>query len=334
MSYPGLTGTVCVSATSHSGGEGALTYTSYFGGTCSASYGVGGGYNMSVSLFGATKSKGYQFDFNSSWAEDFGVVMAGYNSDLYDAFLQCLATEYARENIPGYADCKPGLVTGDVASPLKMNLANGNAEMNSTTPTGFVLTLQDGRGLESHVKGGLNADEGWLMVHRDDDPLVLPNGLLNANDWFGDRDHRSLNGYTDLAETFKDFIAKDEFEKRYIPLHVLGKGDKARKAQDQKPGLFSDPSFDLRIVDASGKELFASDYFDRIYIDYRKVTESDEVDGKGGRNQILERGMVHTLQGENHGAVDQWFILDIPSNYVAGKDTKNSKVWPAPASGQ
>ncbi len=142
---------------------------------------------------------------------------------------------------------------------------------------------------------------------------MFDNGALNADNWFGDRDRRSLNGYTDLAETFGAFVTKDEFGQRYIPLHVLTDADKAKKAAEAE-GI-TDPSFDLRIIDANNAEHFASDYFDRIYVDYRNVVEGDAPDGKSGDNIVLERGMVHTIQGENHGAIDQWFVLDIPADY-------------------
>jgi len=201
-----------------------------------------------------------------------------------------------------------------------------------------LLTLQDGRTLEGHVKGSLNADEGWLMVKRGKAPLVFDNGMLNANNWFGDRDHRSLNGYTDLAETFSAFVVADESGQRYIPLHVLTDAEKGKRAAEALNGgetKVTDPSFDLRIVDAGNEEHFASDYFDRIYVDYRNVVEGDGPDGKSGDNLVLERGIVHTLQGENHGAIDQWFKLDLPANYNAPPDhPTQSKVWPAGTSTQ
>ena len=134
---------------------------------------------------------------------------ASSGSPYYD-FIQCIATQYAQQNLKSYSNCTSGPISGNAYSPLKVNLSGGDAKMNSTTPTAFLLTLRDGRTLEGHVKGGLNADEGWLMVKRGKAPLVFDNGALNANDWFGDRDHRSLNGYTDLAETFSAFVIKDE----------------------------------------------------------------------------------------------------------------------------
>jgi hypothetical protein len=244
----------------------------------------------------------------------------------------CVATETARRYLPGYANCTPSSWTGGAASPLKVNLANGDAKMNSATPTSFYLTLQDGRLLEGNVTGGLNADEGWLMVRRANAPLVFKSGALNADNWFGDRDHRSLNGYTDLAETFAAFVVKDEYGQRYVPLRELSDKEKAEKTAATKASdevKITDPSFDLRVVDAIGAELFASDYFDRIYVDYRSVVEGDGADGKSGDNIILERGMVHTLQGENRGAIDQWFVLDLPGDYSDPGHPTTSKIWPA-----
>ena len=171
------------------------------------------------------------------------------------------------------------------------------------------------------------------MVKRSKAPLVFKNGVLNANDWFGDRDRRSLNGYTDLAETFKSFVTKDEYGKSYIPLHVLTDAEKSKKtAEAQSAGEYkvTDPSFDLRVIDIDGDEHFASDHFDRIYVDYRNVVEGDGKDGKSGDNLVLERGIVHTLQGENHGAVDQWFVLDLPADYSEPDHPTQSKILPAP----
>ena len=258
-------------------------------------------------------------------------------SPFYD-FVQCIATDYAQQNLPGYAKCTPAPVTGNAISPIKVNLASADTKNNGATPTAFLLGLKDGRTLEGHVKGGLNADEGWLMVKRGKDPLVFDNGMLNANDWFGDRDHRSLNGYTDLAETFSAFVTKDEVGQRYIPLHVMTDAEKSKKAAETQAGdeiKVTDPSFDLRIVDAGNEEHFASDYFDRIYVDYRSVVEGDGKDGKSGDNLVLERGIVHTLNGENHGAVDQWFKLDLLADYSSPADhPTESKVWPVDTSTQ
>jgi hypothetical protein len=255
------------------------------------------------------------------------------NDAAYHSFIACIAAGYAQKNLSGYLNCTGGTYTGFVASPLKVNLAGGDAIMNSTTPTSFLLTLKDGRTLEGHVTGGLNADEGWLMVRRSSDPLVLANGMLNANDWFGDRDRRSLNGYTDLAETFAAFLQKDEYGQRFLPLHTLSADDrKAKLAAEPTRTDFSvtDPSYDLRVIDAANGEHLASDYFDRIYVDYRNVVEGDGPDGTSGNNIILERGMVHTVGGENHGAIDQWFILDLPSDYGPTDHPTQSKVWGAP----
>jgi hypothetical protein len=211
-----------------------------------------------------------------------------------------------------------------------VNLTNQDAVMNSTTSTTFVLTLKDGRILQGNVTGGLNENEGWLMVHRTTSPLIDKSGTLSADNWFGDRDQRSLNAYTDLAETFPTAIVKDEYGQRYIPLKKLTDAEKKRllKAPAHK---ITNPSADLRILNAKGEELFASDYFDRIYVDYTPTVEGDAPDGKSGNNLILERGLVHTLTGQFHGAVDQWFVLDIPADYSTPTTPTRSKILPAPA---
>ena len=218
-------------------------------------------------------------------------------------------------------------------SPLKVNLAGGNARINSTQPTLFYLTLRDNRVLEGHASGGLNPDEGWLMVHRTKGPLVYKNGALNGDNWFGDRDQRSANGFTDLAETFANFIETDKKGQRFIPLNVLSQEERQKKAKiaAQNIGKFMDPSFDLRVLDASNKEHLASDYFSRIYVDYRKVNEPDSPDGKfkDSKNIVLERGTVRSLNGENRAIIDQWFIIDLPADLSPADHPTESKILPA-----
>lgn len=246
----------------------------------------------------------------------------------YTNFIRCIVTEYLHTSIDGYGECTDVRLSGYAGSPLKVNLANKDARMNSTQETSFTLTLSDGRILESTVTGGLNEDEGWLMVHRTAGGLIK-NGMLNADNWFGDRDRRSLNGYTDLAETFASFLKTDEYGQRYIPLKKLT--DKQKKAK-LTPGKFTNPSLDLRILDANGKELFASDYFTRIYVDYTNAVEGDGPDGISGNNLILERAIAQTVQGEFHGTVDQWFVLEnMPADYSTPTAPTRSKVLPAPA---
>jgi hypothetical protein len=250
------------------------------------------------------------------------------------ALSSCVATVYAQQNLPGYAHCTPGPVTDLTVSPVKVNLAGSDATMNSATPTSFLLTLKDGRKLDGHVTGGLNADEGWLMVRRDAAALVLDNGALNADDWFGDRDHRSLNGYTDLAETFSAFLVKDEFGQRYIPLHKLAAEDQKAMNAATVAGKITDPSYNLRVVDAKNDEHLASDYFSRVYVDSRNVVEGDGPDGKSGDNLILERALVRTVDGAYHASVDQWFVLDLPAGYAAVDHPTRSKVLPAQTAGR
>jgi hypothetical protein len=246
---------------------------------------------------------------------------------LYNQFVLCIATHYVRRNFNEYSECNESSFTGNPVTPLKVNLANKDATLNSTQETSFTLTLADGRILESTVTGGLNEDEGWLMAHRKAGGLIK-NGALNADNWFGDRDHRSLNAYTDLAETFAKFVEKDEFNQRFIPLKKLT--DKQKKAK-LKPGIFTNPSFDLRLLTAQGEEKFASDYFTRLYVDYIPTVEGDGPDGVSGNNLILERAIAKTIRGEFHGTVDQWFVLDIPADYSTPTTPTRSRVLPAPS---
>lgn len=322
VNYTGITATpVTIMAESHGTtrvpggplGFGQMGYySSYFGGKCSVVVVQGNSPTVTATINGTTETA----------AGHWTTVGPGSNRAYVD-FLNCIATSYASANLPGYEGCTTGTYTGTVMSPLKVNLAGGDAKLNSDRSTNFYLTLQDGRILEGHVKGGLNTDEGWLMVRRSDKPLVYDNGALNADNWFGDRDHRSINGYTDLAETFKDFIVQDDRGQHYIPLHVLNEDE---KNTPMEAGKVTNPSRDLLVVDVNDNMHFASEFFDRIYTDYRNVVEGDGKDGKSGDNLILERGIVHTIQGENHGAVDQWFVLDLPADYSDPGHPTMSKV--------
>jgi len=268
---------------------------SYFNGVCYGTYGAGGKGTWSV----------------------YGKVGAGTHSQLEDAIFPCIATEYAHKYLPDYAKCTPSTWGGSAICPVKVSLSKSDAANNGSSQTAFYLTLQNGSIFGARVNGGLNPGEGWLMVRRNAEPLVLRNGALNANHWFGDRDHRSLNGYTDLAETFGSFLVKENDGKRFIPLHTLTEAEKKAKTADaEKSGYgVSDPSFDLRVVDAKNVEHFASDYFDRIYVDYRNTVEGDKADIKNSKNLVLERSMVRTIDGQNHGSVDQWFVLDVSNDY-------------------
>lgn len=257
------------------------------------------------------------------------VQEAGGGWSGYNHFVACIANEYMRIKFDGYGETKDCPITNYATSPLKVNLKGEDAKLNSTKETKFILTLKDGRILEGNVTGGLNPDEGWLMVHRTAAGLLTKEGALNADNWFGDRDHRSINGYTDLAETFAKFVETDQYGKRYIALRKL---TDAQKKEKVTPGVFSNPSFDLRIIDASNNEHFASDYFLRIYVDYTDTMESDGNGGAMGNNMILERGLVQTLKGEFRGAVDHWFMLDLPASYNIPEGTvTRSKVRPGPS---
>lgn len=260
---------------------------------------------------------------------------ANYLGQPKEPFFNCIATQYVKNNLPGYSN-----MTGTCAvnpsqylSPLKVNLTEGNAAINSTQPTTFYLTLLDGRIMEGKATGGLNPNEGWLMVRRTNAPLVFNNGALNADNWFGDRDRRTVNGFTDLAETFSSFIETDENGQRFIPLNILTEDERKAKAARAAatPGQITDPSFDLRVVDAQNIERLASDFFSRIYVDYRPVVEGDGKDGNlnDSNNVVLERGTVRTINGKQTEILDQWFIIDLPGDMSPAKGPTKSRILPA-----
>jgi hypothetical protein len=252
-----------------------------------------------------------------------------------EQWVNCIVTQYVKTKVAGYSNmtgtCE--IPPDTYLSPLKVNLTEGNPSMNSSQPIAFYLTLADGRIMEAKATGGLNPDEGWLMVHRTKDPLVFKNGALNGDNWFGDRDGRTINGFTDLAETFSSFIETDEKGQRFIPLNVLTKEQRQEKAEyaAKNPGLITDPSFDLRVIDAKNRELLASDFFSRIYVDYRNVVEADGKDGKikNSNNVILERGIVRTINGKNNEILDQWFIIDLSGEKSTQKGPTKVRILPA-----
>ena len=265
----------------------------------------------------------------------FGSCFWGNYLNHKDEWVNCIVTEYVKTKVAGYSDMTGKCVVkiDEYLSPLKVNLGGGDAAINSTQPTLFYLTLNDGRIMEGHATGGLNSGEGWLMVRRTKGPHVYGNGALNGDHWFGDRDGRSLNGFTDLAETFSRFIETDEHGQRFIPLNILTQEERNMKAARaaKNVGQITDPSFDLRVVDASNKEHLASDYFSRIYVDYRNIVEGDGTDGKlkDSKNVVLERGTVRTVNGVNRVILDQWFVIDLPADMRPTTGPTKSRILPA-----
>lgn len=327
------------------GGTWSWSCSGYFGGAtanCSASRATPS--CPVIDAWGNPVGAGYiDFDFKSvTWGRaysDGGNTRSFYGGtchrwnyadgqDGMNPFVSCIATQYLRRSVDGYSGVGNCTVSGGwYLSPIKVSLTGGHAVMNTKTPTPFYLTLKDGRILEGHGEGGLNPNEGWLMVHRTSDPLVFSNGFLNGDNWFGDRDGRTKNGYTDLAETFKDFLQKDEYGSRYIPLQPLTPEAKAANPDILSEGKgVTNPSFDLRVLDAKYTEHFASDFFSRIYVDYRDVVEGDGKKGEINKNAILARAVVTNHSGENYASVDQWFVLDVKNDLKPSDKPSKSKV--------
>jgi len=197
----------------------------------------------------------------------------------------------------------------NVISPLKVNLNGGDAKLNSDRPMTFSM---NNNGTKSTVttSGSLNDNEAWLMVDRLGDGLVQ-NGIIDGNDFFSDHNGSSENGYKDLAATFGGFIKKDEKGNNYIELHKLSDAEKkqfmeqsnARKDKRLGAEMQVNPSFDLRLLNSNNQELYASEYFDRIYVDYIKTSKTD----KEHKNYILQKALVRNVNGKYRFSADQWF---------------------------
>ena len=200
------------------------------------------------------------------------------------------------------------LMEHNIISPLKVNLAGKDAVLNSERSIQFSMTQKNGGSKIYNTYGSLNADEAWLMVDKDGTGLIK-NGVVNGDDFFTDHEGVKNDAYHDLITQFGSFVKKDENGHSYIELSKKSAVEhQSHDAQiaGQKLGsvIPVDPSFDLKLLDANNKTLYASDYFDRIYVDYININISD----KDMHNLILEVAPVRTLDGKYHLSVDQWFV--------------------------
>lgn len=201
------------------------------------------------------------------------------------------------------------IVEYTIVSPLKVNIAGGNARLNVSRPLTFTMTRPNGKIVQRTTTGGLNADEAWLMVNKDG--KGIKNGdVVNGDNWFSDgRNHDSA--YDHLAEEFSSYVKKDEHGHSYIPLQKLTDVQKAAAQQAlMQPGDASvkanlEPSKDLLLLDVNDNVYFASDFFDRIYVSYFNVGETDT----SFSNHILQRSLVRDLNGQYHFSADQWFAF-------------------------
>ena len=203
------------------------------------------------------------------------------------------------------------LLEDNIVSPVKVNLNGKNAALNSDRSMQFSMTNPDGSQSIITTYGSLNKDEAWLMIDANGNGLIH-NGIVDGDDLFTDHNGSKENGYHDLAVILGSFIKQDESGRNFIPLRKLSDAEKnaeieaAKGRGNKKAGALRaiDPSFDLKLLDSNNNELYASDYFDRIYTDYVNVSESDAEH----HNIILERSVVRTLQGQNLLSADQWFV--------------------------
>ena len=203
------------------------------------------------------------------------------------------------------------LLEDNILSPLKVNIAGGNAKLNSDRSIQFSQTQKDGSKKIITTYGSLNPDEAWLMLDRDGEGLIN-NGVINGDNFFTDHDGVKNDAYHDLAKTFALFVKTDENGHNYIPLHKITEQEKLDEIEDKKIrvdkriGAVREmvPSYHLKLLDANNNEFYASDYFDRIYVEKRDVSVADEIH----KNIILEIAPVRTLDGKYHLSADQWFV--------------------------
>jgi len=204
------------------------------------------------------------------------------------------------------------LMETDVISPLKVNINGGDAKLNSDRSIQFSITNPDGTTSIITTYGSLNPDEAWLMIDKDGDGLIK-NGIVNGDDFFTDHAGEKENAYHDLGVAFGSFLKQDAQGRSYIPLHKVSDAEKAAEIADAKTRTDKrigavkaiDPSLHLKLLDANNNELYASDYFDRIYTDYAQVSKSD----KAHHNFVLQVSMVHSIADKKyHFSADQWFV--------------------------
>ena len=192
------------------------------------------------------------------------------------------------------------------SSPLKVNILGKDAAINSDHSVKFNMTQSNGNKKLYTTYGSLNQDEAWLMIDKKGDGLVK-DGIIDGDDFFTDHEGLKNDAYHDLAVTFAPFIKKDEKGHSYISLRKLSSFEKSSDVNiGKKSGTVRaiDPSFDLKLLDVNNNVLYASDYFDRIYVDYINTNISD----KDMHNLILAVAPVRTLDGKYHLSVDQWFV--------------------------
>lgn len=207
-------------------------------------------------------------------------------------------------------------------TPVKINLSPTDAVVNSDDKfmldtDGFAST----RVYPLKTPGGLNANEAWLVLDRDNDGTWV-NNTLDDTDLFGDHGARVEHGYMDLANTFFDEIKTDAKGNRYLDLtnySPLGElqlwftrtvlGDKKHYA-----------AYDLKLFKRDRSLANARDVLNRVYVDSRSVSEYDRM----LENAILQRAWVQYKNGQFHQSGDQYFFFFTGEAHdVTGKEAED-----------
>lgn len=204
---------------------------------------------------------------------------------------------------------KQFFIVGIYYSPIKINLLGLDAKINSTNHFNFDT---DGFYLDNmpiiRTSGGLNPDEAWLIMDRENNGIGSNAGkkaVLDGNDTFGDHMGRFPSGYEDLAASFKGEIKTDIKGTGYIELHKLSWIETLWIQILRFFHLAQNPiaSMDLYLLDINGHKILASHVFSRIDITYKNVQEFDA----DRKNAIFQRANVTYLDGHTAQSADQWF---------------------------
>jgi hypothetical protein len=177
----------------------------------------------------------------------------------------------------------------ELHSPIKIALDGKDARLDSTH--GFQLDADGfGRGQGAvSTSGGLNPNEAWLVRDKAGDG-VTRNGVVDGNDVYGDHNGQFKDGYQELARDYQGELKTDPATgHRYIDLT----DPNSRAAKE------------LKLLDASGRQVPASSVLTRIDVDAAGVKETDAT----GRNQIRERAQVTYRDGHTATSADQWYAF-------------------------
>ncbi len=184
-------------------------------------------------------------------------------------------------------DKKYDVAGTELHSPIKIALDGQDARLDSQH--GFRIDLDGfgkGKGAVG-TSGGLNSNEAWLVRDKDADGISR-GGVVDGRDVYGDHEGRFGNGYEELARDFASEIKIDPVTgSRYLDL-----SDPDSRAAKE-----------LKLLDANGRTVPASQLVGRLDVDFANVHESDT----SGSNQIRQRAEVTFRDGHKATSADQWY---------------------------